>query len=267
MLLRLLQIEWIKLFHSRTFLVLLGLYSAICMLSVYVLNTAYQESIKLAGDGQAAMVMGVASTLFFSPEVWKLMIYISSFLNFLLILVFILMLSNEYKYNALRQHVIDGLDYKDLIIGKQLFIGFLVFFAIINIIVLTTLIAKNSIFISFNQSAYVLFHYMLSLFFLLNFSYLIMTLTKRTIPTIMVILFYRLLEFYLSYELPESIAHWLPFNVMNRLVPIPAEDMVRAMNVPISSAVTTIDILVCFVWSLICIGLVYLKLSKSTLTR
>ncbi len=265
--LRLLQIEWIKLFYSRSFLILLGIYSVIFVLTIVVLNNTYEEVTARTGNGDISMVMGMASTLFFAPEVWKLIIYIASFLNFLLILVFILMLSNEYKYRTLRQHVIDGLNYTDLIIGKQIFIGFLVIFAMIHVVILSSAIAKNNVFLDFGKSVSLLFHYMLSLFFILNFSYLMMTLTKRTVLTIMVLLLYRLLELYLYYKLPDDIAHWLPFQVVNRLIPIPAENMIRSLNVPMSASASLADIIVCLLYTLVCIGLIYLKLSKNSLTR
>ncbi|NND08334.1 MAG: hypothetical protein HKN87_18295 [Saprospiraceae bacterium] len=117
---RLLQIEWLKLRYYRPFWIMLGMYTT-CVILVCSSVMFFFEYIKSKG----ADFNGVDPTMipFYDyPDVWQNLTYLASFLKVILAFIVIISIANENSYRTLRQNVIDGLSFTDFLKSKLIFI-------------------------------------------------------------------------------------------------------------------------------------------------
>ena len=109
---RLIKIEWLKIWPYRTFRFMLAAYFILILLlflSPQVLNIGPFQVLS-------------KETLKF-PFIWQNMAFIiSKFFNLLMCIVIISMITNEYSYRTVRQNVIDGMSRKEFILSKVLLI-------------------------------------------------------------------------------------------------------------------------------------------------
>ena len=102
--LKLLQIEFIKIKRYRTFWAILGIYALIFILATSTMGMMVPEN--------------PLYSFFAFPDVWHNLAYVASFLNILPGILIIMLISNEYTYKTFRQNLIDGLSRKELIYSK-----------------------------------------------------------------------------------------------------------------------------------------------------
>lgn len=120
---RLLQIEFIKLWNSRsskilitTYFVLLCLITLISAINFDIGNIHFS----LAEQG-----------IFNFPYIWHLNTYVAASLKIFLAVVIVSMMSNEYSYKTIKQNLIDGLSKKEFVMSKFLTV---VVFAVVSTI-------------------------------------------------------------------------------------------------------------------------------------
>jgi ABC-2 type transport system permease protein len=108
---RLLQIEWIKLWPYKAFRILFIVYFLLLGLSLLIgrsLNT---------GDGadfnELFKILNV-------PNLWNYYLFVAVLLNIVLGIIVIFVVTNEYSYKTMRQNLIDGLTRKELFLSKFL---------------------------------------------------------------------------------------------------------------------------------------------------
>src|SRR6185437_3626469 len=124
---KLLRLEYIKYSRSNTFYIFIGLFMAIIVLS----------EISTAGLG------GKAGMKFGFPEAWTNLLYTASWMNFFIGIIVLISITTEYQFRTMRQHVVDGLDKKDVYIAKYLYAVTLALFAVI-FVAITIIIISNS---------------------------------------------------------------------------------------------------------------------------
>lgn len=105
---RLLQIEWLKLASYRTFYVFTGFYVLLIFLVYY------------GFDRFTTTPMINLSVVYQFPNVWYYIAYVSSWFAPVLGLLMINLVSNEFSFRTLRQHVIDGLSREEILKSKLL---------------------------------------------------------------------------------------------------------------------------------------------------
>ncbi len=108
---KLLNIEIIKLANYTAFKVILGLHLALFTLVVFVSS---QIDISVPGFD--------TKNFFRFPHIWSYFSWIASWFNLLLAITIIMVTGNEFSFKTFRQHVIDGLERRDLLKGKLLVI-------------------------------------------------------------------------------------------------------------------------------------------------
>jgi len=113
--LRLLQIEFQKLWLNRTSKILIFI-SFVFPLSILILS-----SIKINFFG--LFVINLAETKIFEfPYIWHITTFFVAFFKFFFAIVVVSMIGNEYSNRTLKQNLIDGLSKKEFILSKFYFI-------------------------------------------------------------------------------------------------------------------------------------------------
>lgn len=123
---RLLQIEFMKLWPYRSFRVLFIVY---ILLQLGFLMTG--RSVINVDDSEVDSVFNVLAF----PNIWNYYLYFAGIFNIILGILVIFITTNEYAYKTIRQNVIDGLSRNEVVAGKILLI--LVFAVFSTLLVFT----------------------------------------------------------------------------------------------------------------------------------
>ncbi len=107
---RLFQIEWIKLWNSRSSRILIIAYFAL------LCSTALLAAVKFdIGPVEFHLAeMGI----FNFPYIWHLNTFMTSLLKIFLAVVVVSMMANEYSYKTIKQNLIDGLSKEEFVASK-----------------------------------------------------------------------------------------------------------------------------------------------------
>lgn len=117
---KLLKVEWMKVKNYTTFWVLSGLYMVSVFGATYISHAIFisiKTSFTKKGGEEAKAFIGNA---FGNPDIWQTVSYSSSLLMFMLGMLIIISVTNEYTYKTHRQNVIDGWSRKQFILVKIL---------------------------------------------------------------------------------------------------------------------------------------------------
>ncbi len=106
---RLLKIEWNKVYSYRAFRILVGIYLVSFIALPYTM-----EGIPFLRNWQQ---------LFEFPIIWFSYYFGAEFLSLALAILVITLTTNEYSNRTFRQHVIDGMSRRELFAGKMLLMG------------------------------------------------------------------------------------------------------------------------------------------------
>ncbi|MBX7127404.1 MAG: ABC transporter permease subunit, partial [Cyclobacteriaceae bacterium] len=115
----LLQIEFKKLRHYRTFWVIGGLY----FLTLGMTTATGMEFLKMLvrlGAQFDTQVNINRIPIYHFPDVWHNLSYISGFFKIVLAMLVVISVTNEFTYRTLRQNVIDGLSRWEFLEAKIL---------------------------------------------------------------------------------------------------------------------------------------------------
>ena len=117
---RLFQIEWLKLKNYKVFWILLGLYlfsiAMVCSSGMFLM-----EFLKSKGadfDGIDPTII----PLYDFPDIWQNITYIATFLKIFLAFIVIISVTNDISYRTLRQNIIDGMSKWDFLVSKNLLV-------------------------------------------------------------------------------------------------------------------------------------------------
>ena len=102
--------------------------------------------------------------IFNFPYIWHFNTYMAAILKFLLLLVIVSMMSNEYSYKTLKQNLIDGLSKKEFILSK--FYTVVAFAAISTLFVFLVSLVLGLMYSDYNEIAIILsdLEYLLAFF-------------------------------------------------------------------------------------------------------
>lgn len=180
------QIEWMKVRKYKTFWVFLALF----VLALTGINYAVYEAnsqVRTASAGQ------INTHLYAPPQVWSTTAWTSGFSVFLLGLLIIVLMTNEFNYKTHRQEIIDGMSRKQFITAKWLGVFVLTLFTWLLYVVVTLCItdmsAETTAFDGFFYAGYFLIKTALSL----SVAFMFALLFKRSGLSIALYLVYGLL--------------------------------------------------------------------------
>lgn len=109
----LLQIEWMKIRHYKTFWILFALF----IISVFGLNMIVFK-VKQAIDEADPLLKAMTSGPFGFPEVWKTVGWLTGWLLYFPGFIMIFLVTNEFTYRTHRQNIIDGWSRKQFVSVK-----------------------------------------------------------------------------------------------------------------------------------------------------
>ncbi|TDH23355.1 hypothetical protein EXU57_17950 [Segetibacter sp. 3557_3] len=224
--LQLLKIEWLKVKNYRTFWVLSILYLVSIFGSNYIAWLVWDSRPKKNSD--VNMLVG---NPFKFPDVWHVVSYTSSFLMFMLGLLMIISVTNEYSYKTHRQNIIDGWSRRQFV-GVKVLLTFIISIAATIAVILTALafgLFEDASLFSFEKFEFI------GYFFIQALSYsaaalLFSLLFKRSGISIGVYFLYTLiLENMLAGFLNryfDNVGRYLPLESTDNLIRIPVFKMI-----------------------------------------
>lgn len=224
--LRLLKIDLLKHKSYKAFIILVAMY----FVSLGIVTASGMEVLKwLSSLGADFDVDIMRVPLYHFPDIWHNLAYVSTFFKFILAIVIIISITNEYSFKTVRQNILDGFDRKDFLTSKVLMIGLLSLAATVFLILIC--LTTGLIYTPTEDLRFILkdtefiFGFFLETFTYLLFALLIGTLVQRSGLAIGLLFLYTLiLEPMLTFNLPnelDAIVPYFPIRAMNEVVRIP----------------------------------------------
>ncbi|SHJ26314.1 ABC transporter permease [Pseudozobellia thermophila] len=143
---RLLQIEFIKLWNNRI--------SKILILSYFILLTSIALVAAIKFDIGPIKFHLAEQGIFNFPYIWHFTTYIAAFFKLFLAIVIVSMMANEYVNKTIKQNLIDGLSKKEFVLSKFLTV---VSFALIStLFVFVVSLVLGLVYSDYNEPAIML---------------------------------------------------------------------------------------------------------------
>jgi len=190
---RLLNIEFKKLFNSKYFWVLSALFTLFLIAVPIIINIFIGEVDKSQMTPQGKILVQQFS-LFYFKDIWQNLTYIYKLGSVMLAFIVVISITTEYNYKTIKQNIIDGLSKKEFILSK---IYMILSISIIVTILVGIIVLLSGFFwskiVDFNiivENIYFLGFYFLYIFNFLLFSLVIGMLIKKSGIAIAFIIFY-----------------------------------------------------------------------------
>lgn len=225
---RLHKITFRPLFYYPTFWILLGLHLVLCNIIVLGLEN-FLSSFQINGNAMSPEDLKSIG-LFSFPDLWHNITYVAGYFKFILALIIIINVCNDFSFRTNRQQIIDGLSYKEYLGTKLLLITWL---ALIS----TFLLALTGLYLGFNNNLAVtnplsfektsfLAAYFIELVTYLCLAFLIALIIKRAGLSIgLLILYTWIIEPLFAYSLPMYAKKFLPLENLSNMIQFPFKDI------------------------------------------
>lgn len=264
---RLLEIQWIKLKTYKPFWVIAILYA---ILLVVGFGSVMPLMDYLASQG--ADFEGVNPgkiPVYYFPDIWQNITWAAGYLKVLPAFLLILMIGNEFSYKTIRQNIIDGLSRQEVVISYTFLalIISVVFTAVVGIIIIVLGSIYSQSGIGIWNSSEMLFGYFVQLFSFLIFGMLVAVLVKRSGLAVVLLVFYSIFELIfvsvtlLSYDI-ELFDRIMPLSAQGNLIKFP---LLRYVFQEIQDYIKWSDIGIVLAESVLFIYFIYLLLRKRNL--
>lgn len=268
---RLLQIEWLKLRHYRPFWILIGLYGLLTTVLAFS-APAFLRWLK----NQGADFKGFDPTmipLFDFPDIWQNMAFTISIFNILLAMIVIMSIYNEIQYRISRQNIIDGMSKWEWLQSKLAFIAAIAGSATILLFVTGLVIGfwhgHSDSHASIFRSMDFLSAYFLGIFTLLTFAMLLTLLIRKGgLLIVGLLMYYFMVEPFIAfflYDYPKLsdttrlIADFLPIQSTRNLI---ANPFPRYVFYEIQDYVSLGSFIIALGWALFNTGMSYWVLTR-----
>ena len=224
---RLLKIDLLKNLNFKAFLIMVAMY----FISLGAITASGMEFLKWLKDKGVEFdtFNPLRIPIYHFPDIWHNLAYIGTFFKFILAIVVIISITNEFSYKTIRQNIIDGLDRWDFLKSKIITITLLSIAATIFlflIALITGLIYTPSEDMRFLfKGVEFVGGFFLETFSFLLFALLIGTLVKRSGFAIGILFLYTLIvEPIATFNLPDQLDFLIPYfpvRAMNEVVKVP----------------------------------------------
>ena len=268
---RLFEIEWLKLKNYRVFWILTAMYF-VGLILVLSSGMFLMQFLKSKG----AEFKGIDPTiipLYDFPDVWQNMTYIATFFKIIPAFIVIISVTNEISYRTMRQNVIDGLSKWEFLLSKFVLIlalsgaatAFIFIEGLITGLIYSTVKYPELLF----SELEFLLAYFLELVTFLCFALLLGLLLKRAGFAIVLIFMYTLIfEPMLTVNMEHNtwikdqvswLAPFFPIRALNNLIHVPFQ---RYVFMEIQDYVAWKDILIVLGWLSVYVASIYKLLDK-----
>lgn len=164
--------------------------------------------------------------LFRFPDVWASFAWVASWFNILLAIMVIVLVGNEFSFRTFRQQIIDGLNIKELLLGK----GFVIF--MIALYGLLLVFISGSVFgiifsNSFELAGLFSKSYLLAVYFIQAIGYMVIGVLfavifrNNSLSIIMFFLYFILIEPIIRKFFSPEIRQYFPVKIISHLTPPP----------------------------------------------
>lgn len=190
---RLLRIEFHKLWTTRSFKVLLTLW-ILAFLTIPIGGKIFLNWIAAQGATMDFALTPDKLPLFDFEDIWQNLTYVYKWVTIFLSFIIIISVGNEFRYKTMRQNIIDGLSKKEFLAGKLLLIGF--FSVIATILVFILGLVAGFAYSPVTESEYIWMNvefvgaYFLHLIHFLIFCMLVTLVIRKGGLSIAIIMFY-----------------------------------------------------------------------------
>jgi ABC-type transport system involved in multi-copper enzyme maturation permease subunit len=138
---RLLQIEFIKLWNNRA--------SKVLIISYFFLLTSIALVAAIKFDIGPIKFHLAEIGIFNFPYIWHFNTFVTAFFKLFLAIIIVSMMANEYSNKTIKQNLIDGLSKKEFILSK--FLTVLTFSAISTVFVFVVSLILGLVYSDFNE--------------------------------------------------------------------------------------------------------------------
>lgn len=220
---RLLNIEWKKLWPSLPFRILPALYFVSMWAVFYALQDQFFKKIHI--DKAMETMLFSQLNIYKFPDIWANLTYTASYFHVIPAIIIIISITNEFSYRTIRQHVIDGMARGEFILSKFLTIAAITLASVLFLLVMGLSIGmarSGGEFIDAFQDIHYLLLFGLQMLGYLFIALLMGLLLKRSGIVIAIFLLYSwVIEKMLGFFLPDAVTGYLPLKAFNNLLPMP----------------------------------------------
>ncbi len=275
---RLLQIEFIKLWNNRA--------SKILILSYFILLTSIALVAAIKFNIGPIKFHLADQGIFNFPYIWHFNTYVTALFKLFLAIVIVSMMANEYSYKTIKQNLIDGLSKKEFILSK--FLTVVTFALISTLFVFGVSLMLGLIYSDYNEVSIIfsdleyLLAYFVKLVGFFSFCLFLGVLIKRSAFALGFLILWLVIEQMIfgflgwrmvSWETARSIKDYLPLEAMSNMIKEPFSRLSAVQNIGIQLgedfrfdyAVHWYQILIVLCWTVIFIYLSYALLKKRDL--
>ena len=220
--LRLLQIEFIKLWNNKASRVLITAYFLL-LISIALIATI---KFPIGSEGLHMAKMGI----FNFPYIWHFDTYIAAWLKLFLAIVIVSMVSSEYSNKTIKQNLIDGLSKKEFILSKFLTIVCFSLISTLFIFIISLILGYiysdyNEISIVFSNLEYLLAYFvkLLGFFSMCLFFGILLKRSAFALGFMIVLFFIEVFSYAyfgskFNFEIANNIYSFTPFGSMWQLI-------------------------------------------------
>ena len=223
---RLFRIELRKIVHNRIFWITFGGYVLTLLLILLGMQRQLSRVNENLSEGSTKFIPLLPTEIYSFPHVWHNLTYIASFLMIFLAVVMVILVTNEFSYNTMRQNLINGMSRMELVLSK--FVDavmlsiiatvFLFIFGLISGFATTSHIEFADI---FSKIPYLGAYFLMVLGFL-TFAMMLAFLIKKPALVLGTLLLYNyIIEPLSAWKFNESFGNYMPLKSLNFLVEVP----------------------------------------------
>ena len=215
---KLLRIEWNKLLPSRSFRVLIVIYTVVFATFLLIVNFFFEEI-----DDLRELANLDYNPLIF-PDIWVITMWLAQTFTLLPAIIVITLVVNEFNYRTARQHVIDGLTRWEIVAAKFSTVVFMalictgIIFAIGTVVGLMN--SQHGSPTGYFESFVYIEAFFLRTLALLTFAMFLAFWIKRTGVAILlfIVLHLGFVGTIMKFKISENVGHHMPIVLINRLL-------------------------------------------------
>lgn len=220
---KLLRIEWLKAKKNKGFISLIGLFVITQTLVLWGLD---QFNVNLSGqENGASLDFSMLGILNF-PKVWAYFSYMAGFFKIIPAVIIVTLMSNEFEFRTLRQHLIDGLSREEFVGAKALQVLLLALFSGVVLFPLVLIFGRSTEGVGVLENSQFLLAYVFQNLCYFSFAFLLALVIRKAALSVLILLVYGfILEPLAAYKFSE-IAAFLPLESIGNLIQSPFKSIV-----------------------------------------
>lgn len=226
---RLHKIAFRPLLNYPTFWILLALHLVLCAFVVFGME-GFITSFEMNGNALSSNDIKQIGLISF-PNIWHNITYVAGYFKFILALIVIISVSNDFTYKVFRQQIINGLSHVEYLGTKFLVILWLALASTIALGLIGMYMGfyhtQDNAFILVFEKIDFLGAYLIQLIAYLSLALVFALLIKRSGLSIgMLILYTWVIEPIIAYSFPAYAKNYLPLESLNNLIQFPFRDLI-----------------------------------------